>query len=146
MFRDRIAGLDRAACAAMEGELAHAPAYLGESDRVAASQLLDAVRRRLAKLEEVERAARIASWQRPYLEMGEISGLDRRTCEALLRTLDQPPCPLQPVERAWQQNTSSRLTTHLDQLGIDDLVARIESLSQSMRRTLFERLSRLIAG
>ncbi len=146
VYCNRIAGLDRAACAAMEGELAHAPAYLGESDRLAASQLLEAVRRRLAELEEVERAVRIASWQRPYLALGDISGLDRRTCEALLRTLDQPPCPLQPVELAWQQNTSSRLTTHLDQLGIDDLVARIESLSQSMRRALFERLSRLMAG
>jgi hypothetical protein len=145
-LRARIAGFDRATCASMEAELAQAPAYLGESDRVAASQLLDAVRQRLAGLDEVERAARVASWQQPYRELGDVSVLDRQAGESLLRTLERPPCPLQAEEQAWQQDMSSRLTAHLDRLGIDDLVARIEGLSQPLRQALFERLSRLMAS
>ncbi len=143
-LKQSIAGLGRTACAALEVELAAVPAYLSEADLEGATQLLTAVRRRLEELDSVERAARIARWQGPYMAIHDFAALDRSTTEQHIFALDAPPCPLLAAEQAWQREIRNCLMARLDQLGIDDLVVRIEHLSPPMRRALFERLARLM--
>lgn len=56
--------------------------------------------------------------------------------------------PDSPVHRAaidrLQRAALERLTAHLDQLSLDDLIARIERLSEPMRAHLFQRLAPLM--
>ncbi len=139
-----IAGLGRTTCSSLEVELAAAPAYLSESDREVATRLLIAVRRRMEELDTVERTEKVAQWQGPFLAIHDFTALDRSTTEQHIRALDAPPCPLLAAEQAWQSEVRNCLVARLDQLGIDDLVVRIEHLSPSMRRVLFERLAQLM--
>lgn len=141
-----IPTLDRHTCAALMQELQAAPAYLSAVDRAASERMLDAVRKRLTALEEAARTDAIQRWQRPYLNLGDTAALDRAATEQILRHLAKPPYELRPDEQRWQQSATERLTARLDQLSIDDLIARIEGLSRPMRQALFQRLELLVSA
>ncbi|MEA3642422.1 MAG: hypothetical protein VBE63_21120 [Lamprobacter sp.] len=138
-----VDALDKASCKALESELADAPAYLSDADRVMVDQQLAKIRQQLLGLEAAECAAAIAAWQQRYDAVTDIAALDRAQTENLLRALEQPPCSLQSQQADWQRAALDRLTGHLDQLSLNDLITRIERLSKPMRAELLERLSRL---
>ena len=140
----QIASLDRQRGAALAQELAAAPAYLSAQHAAQVGQLLEAVQHRLAKLDESERTAKVAAWQRRYLGLGDIEHLDRLATEQLLQELRNPPCPLRPEEQGRLASITRRLTARLDQLSMDELLARIERLSESRQRELLARLSALL--
>ncbi len=141
-----IATLDLVACASLERELIEAPAYLADADRAEAIRLHEAVQQRQAQLLEKERFQQMAGWQRHFVEFSDVITLDRPTVEHLFSLLDSPPCPLRSEELSWQREVATRLTARLDELSLDDLVARIERLSPLMRLALFDRLSRLMTS
>ncbi len=143
---DDIARVDQARCASLEQELASAPGYLAQTDRAAVDRQLALLRDRLATLAEQVRVAQVANWKQELAAVAAPSALDRAEAETLLRLLEHPPCELKPDETAWQRSARDQLTTHLDALSLDDLVARIKRLSAPMRAALFERLSSLRAN
>ena len=122
----QIPSLDRQRCAALAQELAAAPAYLSARHAAQIGQLLEAVQRRSAEIDELERSAKAAAWQRRYLNLADVEHLDRHATEQLLQELRNPPCELRPEEQATLAPITSRLTAHLDQLSMDELFARIE--------------------
>jgi len=70
--------------------------------------------------------------------------LDRAGTEALLKTLESPPCPLAPDEASWQRTVIAGLTARLDELSLDDLLERIARLPPELRGQLLNRLQELI--
>lgn len=141
---EQVTTLDRSASCSLARELEAAPAYLAADDLNASKRLLEAVQRRIADLEEVERQSQVVNWKAAYLAVHDVSRLDRASTEELIRAMNHPPCSLRVDEEEWQREALTHLTDHLDQLGIDDLVARIERLSQPMREALFNRVSQLM--
>ena len=128
-----------------------------KNDADQAARKLTEVRHRIDKWQDEMQRAQVqasvhhalkygakAARQESEMQQSDVASLERQSAEALLRALETPPCTLRPEEQAWQREASNCLTAHLDRLGIDDLVARIERLSRPMRQALFERLSQLM--
>jgi hypothetical protein len=138
-----VTQIDQTRCASLVQELESAPSYLSNADRNVVDQQLTALRRRMETLADQLRSAQVATWRQKLTPIEAPNSLDRANTEMLLRLLEDPPCVLNPDESAWQRAAIDRLTEHLDALSLDDLVARIERLSEPMREALFKRLSRV---
>lgn len=136
----QIDQLDRDHCTAFERELQDAPGYLAVADRAQIEQLLNAVQQRCLLLKEQARQARIVAWQQLFLSLGDISDLEKYKIGQLLRQLDNPPDALRSAEQAMMQPLRERLTAHLDQISIDELIYRIDQLPQEQQRQLLNRL------
>lgn len=143
---DQIGRLDRRRCEALERELSDAPPYLAKKDRAQVVQLLELVRRRFAELDELERSTKVTAWKQQFLDLSDVEQLDRHTTELLLQALRKPPCELRPEDQTQMTPIADRLTAHLDQMSIDELVARIERLSPAQQLQLFKRLSAMVAA
>ena len=140
----QVGQLDRAHCAALDGELKAAPAYLSEENHSQVQQLLELVQRRLAEVDELERSAKVTAWIQQFRDSGNIEQLDRHATEQLLKLFRNPPCELRADEQAQMVPVADQLTGHLDQMSVDELVARIERLSKSQRHQLLARLSAML--
>lgn len=141
---EQVRALDRQRCQAIERELVAAPAFLSAEDHGYVEQLLDLVRQRREELDEQERRATVARWQKRYLELGDADRLGRHETEQLLLELRNPPCALRQEELALVVPIAARLTARLDQLSMDELVARIRQLSKEQQSQLLSLLSTLL--
>jgi hypothetical protein len=140
----QIASFDRSRCVDLERELSAVPAYLAAQHAAEVGELLAAVQRRRADLEELERRAQVAAWHGIFLRIPDIECLDTSTTERLLERIRTPPCELHPEEKSQVAPIALRLTAHLDRLSLDDLFARIGRLSEPQKRQIFVRLSTLL--
>ena len=143
---EKIASLDRRSCSALAQELAAAPTYLSTQHSAQVGQLLLSAQNRLAELEELERSAEVATWQKHYLDLTDIEQLDHHQTEQLLQELRKPPCELRLEERVKLEPITNQLTDHLDQMSMDELFRRIERLREQHQRQLLERLSTLLGN
>lgn len=139
----RLDALDAEGCRAFEQELQAAPGYLSGADRAEVQRLLEAVRDRRSTLEEQARQARITAWRNPFLAISdrEVSALAKHETESLLKALRQPPDELRPEEQAVLQPILERLTAHLDQMSMDELISRIDRLPITQQHQLLAWLS-----
>jgi hypothetical protein len=78
--------------------------------------------------------------------LGDIEQLDHHATEQLLKLFRNPPCELRADEQAQMVPVADRLTGHLDQMSVDELVARIERLASPQQRQLLKRLSAILAA
>ncbi len=138
--------LDQTNCESLAQELTSVPAYLSKHHAAQVSQLLESVKSHLANLEDLERRAMVFEWQKRYLDLGDVEKLDLRETEELLSEIRKPPCELRSDERVKIEPITNLLTAHLDQMSIDDLLARIEQLQEKNQRQLLKRLSALLDG
>lgn len=84
------------------------------------------------------------TWKTQLAPAEQSAALDRASTEALLTTLENPPCPLAPDEASWQRTVSAGLTARVDELSLDDLLERIVRLSRELRGQLLHRLRELV--
>lgn len=110
-----MASLDRARCAALEGEFS-----------AAVSSYLAAL----------ERRAKVVGWQQIFLGMPDIECLDTLATERLLERIRTPPCEIRPEKRSMVAPIVLRLTADLDRLKLYDLFARIERLLEPQQGQL----------
>lgn len=142
----KISSLDRQRCMALKKELSAAPTYLSAQHVVDVKQLQESVQVRITELTELERSTIVADWLQRYLELGDVQELDRHATEELLQGLQNPPCELRSEEQIQLAPITSHLIAHLDQMSMDELLARIERLSESQQRQLLTRLSDMLGG
>ncbi|AFL72856.1 hypothetical protein Thivi_0814 [Thiocystis violascens DSM 198] len=138
---NQVAELGAEACVMLERELKNAPAYLADDDRARIEQLVVAVRQRQAEHAEQKRRARVIAWQQRFCALGSMEQIDRHATEELLKTLRGPPDELLPSEKAMLDPVMAALTAHLDQMSMDEIVARIEQLTLERQRKLYQRLA-----
>lgn len=142
---DQISMLNKMRTISLESELIAAPIYLTEIDRVKVEQFLTTVQNRRALLEENERRERVAIWQKSFLDLGDLQLLSKHETERNLRELHNPPEEVLPIEQAKLQLVAINLTTHLDKLGIDELIDRIGRLSLDAQHKLLTIISERLA-
>lgn len=135
---NQVAELGAEECVMLERELKNAPASLADDDRARIERLLVAVSQRQAEHVEQARRARVIAWQQRFLSLGPVEQLDRHMTDDLLKTLRGPPDALSSAEQALVDPVLSALTTHLDRISMDEILARIERLTLTRQRELFD--------
>jgi hypothetical protein len=140
-----ISSLNKLRCATLEQELVSAPMYLSVADHAQVEILLDAVRCRHAELDELERRGRVAAWQKRFLTLGDIDKLPKHETEQILKALQSPPEELLADEHALLQQIEIELTAHLDRMGMDEIVGRIERLPVDVQHKLLAILNERLA-
>jgi uncharacterized small protein (DUF1192 family) len=141
----QLCALTKVRSAAFATELSDVPVYLSEVERTQVELLLNSVHCRLAEIEEKDRRERVAIWQQRFFDFGDIQKLSKLETEQLVRALHNPPDELLPNEHAMLHLIESQLTTHLDQMGVDELAERIGRLSLDAQHKLLAVLSELMA-
>ena len=132
--------MDQRDCQALEQELQTAPGYLADADRAQVDRLLNVVRQRFLALAEQARQAQMAAWQQPFLVLENVDDLSRYETEQLLKVLQQPPYELRLVEQTGLEPVRMKLTAHLDQISMNELIQRIFQLSLDRQQQLLNLL------
>ena len=137
----QVTDLDRNRCANLERELQAAPGYLAEKDQEKVAEILHLVSQRRTKLEEDARSKQVKTWLAQFLTLQNITALSRLETEQWLKSLRNPPDDAKPDELSVLQPIETQLTAHLDQMGMDEIIARIERLPVKAQRKLVLLLS-----
>ena len=132
--------MDQRDCQALEQELQTAPGYLADADRAQVDRLLNAVRQRFLALAEQARQAQLAAWQQPFLVLENVDDLSRYETEQLLKVLQQPPHELRLAEQTALEPVRMKLTAHLDQISMNELIQRIFQLPLDRQQQLLNLL------
>ncbi len=138
---EQISDLDRNRCTNLERELQAAPGYLAESDQERVTEILQLVSQRRTELEEEERSKQIKLWLAQFLTLQNISALSQPETERWLKSLRSPPDDAKPDELSVLQSIATQLTAHLDQMSMDEIIARIARLPVTAQRKLVLLLS-----
>jgi hypothetical protein len=139
-----IPTLSLSAARRLLSELSAAPGFLGEAAGVAVSRLHDALKVRIAALEETERLEQIAAWRRRFPDPAAVASLEKQSILELLKAAQEPPAPLLGDEVTWRDQVTEALHARLDALSLDDLLQRITRLPPDMRRQLLQRMQALV--
>lgn len=127
-------------CNALEKELAVIPEYLSNNDKIEVENYLNAVRNQNAELNENLRRFKVKNWQKQFLILRSYENLTKYEIEQLLKVLHNPPAELTLEEQASMQTIELKLTSHLDQISIDEILGRIEKLPIEMQYQLLTAL------
>ena len=127
-------------CNALEKELAVIPEYLSNKDKIQVENYLNAVRNQNAELNENLRRCKIKDWQQQFFILKSYENLTKYETEQLLKVLHNPPAELTLEEQASMQTIELKLTSHLDQISIDEILGRIEKLPIEMQYQLLTAL------
>ena len=131
-----IPKLDLAASTEFQKELDSAPVYLADSDREKVNQFLAVLSSHCNHLKEVLRKKRVNTWLADFEGVQQIDGLSKQKIEQLLKSLRSPPDEAKPEELSMVSEFESRLTAHLDQMGLEDIIGRIENLPIELQHQL----------
>lgn len=132
----QISDLDKNRCANLERELQAAPGYLAQKDQEKVAEILQLVRQRRTELEEEARSKQVKVWLAQFLTLQNITALSRPETERWLKSLRNPPDDAKPDELSVLQPIETQLTAHLDQMGMEEIIARIERLPVKSQRKL----------
>lgn len=128
--------LDKARCTVLEKELNAAPVYLSRTDHQQVEKILNLVHCRRAEIDECDRQDRVLAWQKPFLNLNPIHVLERFETEQILKRLHNPPDELRRDEKVLLQLIEDQLTAHLDQMGMEEIMGRIERLPFNVQHKL----------
>jgi hypothetical protein len=137
----QVADLDRNHCANLERELQATPGYLAEKDQEKVDEILHLVSQRRTELEEDVRSKQVKVWLAQFLNLQNIESLSRPETERWLKSLRNPPDDAKPDELSVLRPIETQLTAHLDQMGMEEIIARIERLPVKSQRKLVLLLS-----
>jgi len=140
-----IASMEKSRCLFLERKLIAAPHYLSTNDREATNTLLGTVQQRLKTIDDQIRLKTVADWQSRLPKPSDIDAFDKTITERHLHLLRSPPCELLPEEQSAVEPILSKLTEHLDQISMDEIIGRIECLPLDRQRKLLEELARRFA-
>jgi len=142
---EQITSMENSRCLILERELIAAPHYLSKDDREEVSVLLEKVHQRLKAIDEQVRLKAVAEWQSQLPKLADIEGFDKPITERYLKLLRSQPFELPPEELRAVGPILSKLTEHLDQISMDEIIGRIERLSLDRQRKLLEELTKRLA-
>ena len=142
----QVADLDRNRCANLERELQAAPGYLAEKDQEKVAEILHLVSQRRTELEEDARSKQVKVWLAQFLSLQNIEVLSKPETERWLKSLRNPPDDAKPDELSVLLPIEVQLTAHLDQMSLDEIVARIGKLPVKAQRKLVLLLSERLMG
>jgi hypothetical protein len=143
---EELETLDLVHCADLEKELIAAPSYLSYDEQSKVANYLEDVRTRCAELTEELRLSKFEDWQQQFLSLEGIDNLTKYESERLLKSLNNPPVELTKSEQESLQSIEARLTSHIDQISMDDILDRIEKLPMEMQRNLIQLLSERLSA
>jgi hypothetical protein len=138
---DELNLLDLVHCVNLEKELIEAPGYLSNDDQSKVDNYLVAVRKRCADLTEKIRLSKFEAWRKQFQSLEKIDNLTKYDTEQLLKALNNPPVELTKEEKESLQSIEAKLTTHIDQISMDEIIGRIEKWPLTMQRQLIQILS-----
>lgn len=142
---EAIAGMEKSRCLGLERELIAAPHYLSISDREVVDTLLRSVQQRLNTIDSQIRLKTVADWQSRLPKLSDIDAFDKTITERYLHLLRSPPCELLTEEKLAVEPILSKLTEHIDQISMDEIIGRIERLPLDRQRNLLEELVKRLA-
>ncbi|MEB4593564.1 hypothetical protein VSS37_21480 [Candidatus Thiothrix sp. Deng01] len=135
-LRSQVSGLDRNRCANLERELQAAPGYLAQKDQEKVTEILHLVSQRRKELEEDTCSKQVKAWLAEFLALQNLTALSQPETERWLKSLRNPPQDAKPDELSVLQPLETQLTAHLDQMSMDEIIARIERLPVKAQRKL----------
>jgi len=91
--------------------------------------------------QEIEPAWDMAPWRSQLPALGDFGSLGKLQTEILLKTLENPPDPLNPEESAGMEPVANALVAHYDQMSMNDIIARIRRLPEDRQRELIDLLT-----
>lgn len=142
---EELDSLDLVHCADLENELLATPAYLSNDDQDKVAQYLIVVRDRHADLKEKLRKSKVEAWQHQFSSLENINSLTKYETEQLLKSLTNPPVELTKDEQKFLSSIEMKLTSHVDQISMDEIMSRIMKLPLEVQRQLLEILSERMA-
>jgi len=131
-------------CLAMIKELSSAPTYLTLPDLEIVHKLKDSLQKRLQTLEELYRQKSVLEWKTKFPSIETIPDLDLHATESFLKIITNPPCDLHSDEQKEISSIISQIQQHLDQISMDELSARIQSLPKQNLKQLLELIESLL--
>lgn len=141
ILEEQLNALDITRCATLEKELDAAPGYLSEADQQKVADMRLLLRERRTLLEEAARRQRLQAWLAPLQALQNIASLSKAETEQWLSVLRNPPAGVKPDELSILQPIEVQLTAHLDQMSLDEIIARIGKLPVKAQRKLVLLLS-----
>ena len=136
---EKITSLDLTGCIALESELVSAPEYLSLDAKYEVGKYLDAISERHTLLTEELRVSKVNEWIKRFSSI-TLQTLSKNEIEQYLKSITNPPVELTLDEKNKIDPIETQLTAHLDQLSVDEIVARIERLPKDMQRQLIKML------
>jgi hypothetical protein len=140
-FVEELNVLDLVQCTNLKRELIAAPGYLSNADQCMVNDYLIAVNNRCTDLTEVLRLSKFEDWRQRFKSLEKIDKLPKYDTEQLLKDLNNPPVELTKDERESLQPIETQLNSHIDQISMDEILGRIEKLSNESKHQLFAILS-----
>ena len=141
ILEEQLNALDITRCATLEKELDAAPGYLSETDQQKVADMRLLLRERRTLLEEMARRQRLQAWLAPLQALQNIASLSKAETEQWLSVLRNPPAGVKLDELSILQPIETQLTAHLDQMSLDEIIARIGKLPVKAQRKLVLLLS-----
>ena len=134
---EKITSLDLSGCILLEKELVAAPEYLSLDAKYEVGKYLDSISTRHALLTEELRISKVNEWIKRFSSI-TVHKLSKNEIEQLLKSIINPPEELTLDEKNKIDPIETQLTACLDQLSVDEIVARIERLPIEMQRQLIK--------
>jgi hypothetical protein len=128
--------LEQSRCISLERELSATPPFLSDEDQTIILNILDQIILRREHLEEIKRKKLVTDWINPLINLNDASNLSRHETNQWLNTLRNPPLEATPDELKCLQPIEILLTLHLDQMSIEEIIARIERLPRKIQAEL----------
>lgn len=136
---EKITSLDLSGCILLEKELVAAPEYLSLNAKYEIGKYIDAISERHSLLSEESRLAKVTEWIEQFSSI-TLERLSKYEVEQLLKSINNPPAELTIDEINIIDPVATQITSYLDQLSVDEIVARIERLPKDMQLQLIEML------
>lgn len=131
-------------CENLKVELSKLPAFLSDENRDQALGLSDGVELRIAEFEEVKRKESATAWLNTLAKLEEVDSLGQFDIKQQLKTLKELPAYLGKFEQSYAQKLQQDLTKRLDQLSIDDIVDRIQHLTDQQKHEILSQLKGML--
>ena len=139
-----ISSYKKEECLAMIKELSSPPTYLSQQDLEVVKKLQDSLEKRLKAIEELNRQESVLAWKKNFPPREMIPSLDLHTTESFLKNITNPPCELSSDEQKEITSITSQILEHLDQISMDELSARIQSLPKKNLKQILKLIESLL--
>ena len=131
-------------CQNQQDELTKLPAFLSDEDRAKALAFLANIEQRIAAFEEVKRKESANAWLNSLVKLEEVETLGQFDIKKQLNMLKMLPDYLGQFEQSYAQKLQQDLTKRLDQLSIDDIVDRIQHLTDQQKHEILNQLKGML--
>ncbi len=129
----------------LDNDLATPPVFISQDHISKIMEFRTLSSARVVILKESARKEVVLSWQKQFSEITNYEELTNYELEEFLNKLKSPPVVLTSNEQAKLATLEEELTTRIDQLSVNDIIVRIERLSQKAKLEIFNALKKILA-